>query len=505
MDKRRTFIGATPLGAWVGAAVTVVMAFVPLLRPFVPFFAGVIFLYMAFESWIRQSDLHHRLQAAKMPEIQVKVQPEGPSFQEVLRAIPDPVMIVSGFEQDDIAGRWIVFANDAARKEFHMESDGGILVSSVRNPEVLECVDEALFGRIARTTTFDTTGGAREQYWRAFASPLPVENPQDNRLALLVIRDETDARRMERMRADFLANASHELRTPLASLTGFIETLRGPARDDAGAREKFLTIMAAQADRMGRLIYDLLSLSRIEMNEHVPPSGEADLVLAVRDVVEGLTLIAQEKGVKIKVTAPKPGLYPIIGDRDQILQVAQNLVDNALKYAPRGSEVTVDVEFDLKLEQAVQSTDKTAARLVLLRPDRNVHEYYARVRVRDNGPGIRREHLPRLAERFYRVEGQKSGDRLGTGLGLAIVKHIINRHRGGLVVESLGAQAEARDVGEGLPDEKVAALPVPEPATFTLFCAYFPQSRAYGAGETTPRLAASEGVVQSSAPLKDAG
>jgi two-component system phosphate regulon sensor histidine kinase PhoR len=495
------------MGAWAGAAVTVAMAFVPLLRPFVPFFAGVIFLYMAYESWVRQSDLYHRLKAAKAPEVQVKVQPEGPSFQEVLRAVPDPVMIVSGFEQDDIAGRWIVFANDAARKEFHMEGEGGLLVSTVRNPEVLECVDEALFGRIPRVTIFDTTGGAREQYWRAFATPLPVANERDphNRLALLVIRDETDSRRMERMRADFLANASHELRTPLASLTGFIETLRGPAKDDAGAREKFLTIMATQADRMGRLIYDLLSLSRIEMNEHVPPSGEADLVLAVRDVVEGLTLIAQEKGVKFQINAPKPGLYPIIGDRDQILQVAQNLVDNALKYAPRGSDVCIEVDFDLTPDQAMASTDKTASKLVLLRPDRNVHEHYARVRVRDNGPGIRREHLPRLAERFYRVEGQKSGDRLGTGLGLAIVKHIINRHRGGLVVESLGAQSDPRESGEGL-DDKIAALPAQAPATFTVFTAYFPQSRAYGAGGAVPRLVVSDGVTQPrAARLKDAG
>ncbi len=329
---------------------------------------------------------------------------------------------------------------------------------------------------------------------------MPVEG--DQRLALLVMRDETDSRRMERMRADFLANASHELRTPLASLTGFIETLRGPAKDDEGARDKFLNIMATQADRMGRLIQDLLSLSRIELNEHVPPAGEADLVLAVRDVTEGLSLIAAEKGVSLKVTAPKPGLYPIIGDRDQILQVVQNLVDNALKYAPRSSEVTIDVDFDRTMQQAMVGSDPAAAKLVLLRPDRNVHDHYAVVRVRDGGPGIRREFLPRLAERFYRVEGQKSGDRLGTGLGLAIVKHIINRHRGGLVVESVSQPGAPEDLVM-LPrdgDDKVAKLPGAHQPTFTAFTAYFPQSRAYGAA-TGPRLI----ETPPAPPLQDAG
>ncbi|MBW8733712.1 MAG: ATPase [Asticcacaulis sp.] len=500
MERQRTFWNTVPLGTWIGICALIGCAVFAPLRWLAAPVAVVVLAYTVFQFWLRILDLQDRIESLKAPEVQVKVQPEGPSFQEVLRAIPDPVMIVSGFEPHDIAGRWIVFANDAARKVFAITDDGGLLVSAIRTPEVLECVDEALFGRIARSVIFDTNGGARDQFWRAFTSPLPVEGRDSDkhpRLALLVMRDETDARRMERMRADFLANASHELRTPLASLAGFIETLRGPAKDDEKARDKFLTIMATQADRMGRLIYDLLSLSRIEMSEHVPPSGEADLVLAVRDVVEGLTLIASEKGISLKVSAPKPGLYPIIGDRDQILQVVQNLVDNAMKYAPRGSDVTIDVQFDKTLSEAMIGSDAQSARLVLLRPDRNVHDYYAIVRVRDNGPGIRREFLPRLAERFYRVEGQKSGDRLGTGLGLAIVKHIINRHRGGLVVESIGDAPPGDDPMLREPESeggKVTPLPVPGLPTFTAFTACFPQIRAFGdAG--VPRLAASEGVA----------
>jgi two-component system, OmpR family, phosphate regulon sensor histidine kinase PhoR len=495
MDERRTFLSAIPIGTLIGVAVLIGMALIEPVRPFVVFAALAVIGYTLVEMWLRHGELQAQMEPRPARLEPVSLRSIGPDFREALAAIPDPVVIVSGIEPDDIAGRWIVFVNAAAQKVFHIESKGGLLVSAIRTPEVLECVDEALFGGISRSVTFETTGGAREQYWRAFASPLPTEG-EEHRLALLVVRDETDMRRMEKMRADFLANASHELRTPLASLAGFIETLRGPAKDDEKARDKFLTIMATQADRMGRLIHDLLSLSRIELNEHVPPSGEADLVLAVKDVVEGLSLIAQQKGVAFRIEAPKPGLYPIIGDRDQILQVAQNLIDNALKYAPKGSEVVIEIAFDCTLSQAIAATDATAAKLVLLRPDRNVHEHYATLRVRDSGPGIRREHLPRLAERFYRVEGQKSGDRLGTGLGLAIVKHIINRHRGGLVVESIGVQGAAEDlVMLDSETDKVASLPVASVTTFTAFTAYFPQSRAFGS-MTGPRLIE---------PLKDAG
>lgn len=499
MDKRRSVWDVVPMGSVIGMVILIAIAWAPILRPFLIYAALLVIAYTMYKYVVIIGDAESRIKALKAPEKQVKVQPQGPSFQEVLRAIPDPVLIIGGIEPDDIAGRWIVFANTAARTMFRMENEGGLLVSTIRNPEVLECVDEALFGGISAQTGFDMAGGARDQIWRAYSCPLPFEGME--RLALLTLRDETDARRMERMRADFLANASHELRTPLASLTGFIETLRGPARDDAKAREKFLDIMATQADRMGRLIQDLLSLSRIELNEHVPPSGEADLTLAVRDVVDGVSLIAGSKDVTIAVTAPKPGLYPIIGDRDQILQVVQNLVDNALKYAPRGSKLSVDIRYDLELEQAMAGTGTSGSRLVLLRPDRNVHDFYAQVTVRDNGPGIRREFLPRLAERFYRVEGQKSGDRLGTGLGLAIVKHIVNRHRGGLVVESRSAPTiGGDDVLERAPAGKVAALPVTEPETFTSFSVCFPQRHAYGIGDETPRL-----IVSDVRSTRDAG
>jgi two-component system phosphate regulon sensor histidine kinase PhoR len=250
------------------------------------------------------------------------------------------------------------------------------------------------------------------------------------------------------MRADFLANASHELRTPLASLTGFIETLRGHAKDDPVARDRFLNIMATQADRMARLIDDLLSLSRIELNEHIAPDGCVDLTQAVSDVIDALSPLSAETGVQIQTAMPPRGEALVVGDRDQIVQVVQNLIDNAVKYS-RGRDgsvsgsVIVECGVGVSGDAALALRKPSASRLSLLTPDQTGEEIYVYLRINDSGPGIRREYLPRLAERFYRIEGQKSGERSGTGLGLAIVKHIMNRHRGGLAVESLEGEGAA--------------------------------------------------------------
>jgi len=368
--------------------------------------------------------------------------PDRPSGEPALlkslfEALADPVLVVSGGEADDIADRRVVLANAAARELLRVPREGGLLVSALREPAVLEAVDEALFGGLERTTGYAGVG-AQTRHWRALTRPLA---PADGRaLALVVLRDETEVRRMELMRVDFLANASHELRTPLASLSGFIETLKGHARDDPKARDKFLDIMATQADRMGRLVADLLSLSRIELNEHIPPSGRVDLARATSDVIDAVSVLSAERQVRIVLQGPAVAA-PVHGDRDEIVQVVQNLVDNAIKYSAQGDAIEVVIQPDLTLEQASApwsggNRGDGATRLPLVRPDREPGLRYAAVTVRDHGPGMAREHLPRLTERFYRVEGQKSGERAGTGLGLAIVKHIVNRHRGGLTVES---------------------------------------------------------------------
>jgi two-component system, OmpR family, phosphate regulon sensor histidine kinase PhoR len=210
------------------------------------------------------------------------------------------------------------------------------------------------------------------------------------------------------MRADFVANASHELRTPLASLSGFIETLQGSARNDAQARERFLDIMKAQATRMARLIDDLLSLSRIELKAHVQPTHQVDLASIVRQVADGLQTLARDRGVEVKINLlPEPLM--VRGDRDELIRVFENLVENALKYGASGKRIDI----------AIAAGDDEAL-----------------VAVRDYGPGIAPEHLPRLTERFYRVDVTESRAQGGTGLGLALVKHILHRHRARLGIDS---------------------------------------------------------------------
>ncbi len=366
---------------------------------------------------------------------------EAQTYVLALELAPNPVLLVSGEDQDDIAGRRVLFANAEARDLLRIGREGTLLVTAVRHPSVLEAIDEALFGRTSRVLNYES-GGGQDRFWRVWTKPLPPSQLHP-RLALVIMRDETDVRLNERMRADFLANASHELRTPLASLTGFIETLRGHAREDVAARDRFLAIMARQAERMARLIDDLLSLSRIELNEHIRPGGSCDLALAVGDVVDALAPQITVKGLKIILDMPGTGCAEVVGDRDQVVQVVQNLLDNAVKYAPAGGSVSVSVREGLSLEGAtaprpgdVRQTAPNGGRMPLLTPVRNGSERYVLLRVDDGGPGMAREHLPRLTERFYRVEGQRSGERMGTGLGLAIVKHIVNRHRGGFFVES---------------------------------------------------------------------
>jgi two-component system phosphate regulon sensor histidine kinase PhoR len=379
----------------------------------------------------------------------------SPDFAAVVNALPDPILVVIGNTPEDIAGRRYIFANPAARELLRLEQDQGLLVSAIRDPQVLEAVDEALFAGVAAERVYETAG-VQLRVHRVQTRPLDP-GPEGAPMAVLAFRDETELRQVERMRVDFLANASHELRTPLASLAGFIETLRGHARDDASVREKFLRIMQSQAERMNRLIDDLMSLSRIELNEHVAPDDAVDLTLAVRDAVDAVTPMARSRGVLFAPLAPGAAGAWITGDRDQVHQVVQNLVDNALKYSAEGDTIRATIETGLTWREASAGVRTDAARLSLLAPDHGA-ETYSVVRVSDEGIGMPREHLPRLTERFYRVEGQKSGEREGTGLGLAIVKHIVNRHRGGLVVESAQGQGTTFTVAFPMSSDEAPAV-----------------------------------------------
>jgi two-component system phosphate regulon sensor histidine kinase PhoR len=436
---RRAAVSLSLLVAASGVAVLIVLWALGWLGTTPAVFAGVMVAVIGVYAYARG-----RPSAVRSPVQSASSAAEGEAralpFALILERLADPVLLAAGGERPNLNTRRFLFANAAARALLRIQRPEGPLSTAIRAPEVLAAVDEALFDRVTGHALYQA-GGVQDRVWRVRVEPLDVEG--ETRLALISLRDETEFRRSERTRADFLANASHELRTPLASLTGFIETLRGHAREDPAARDRFLAIMHVQAVRMRRLIDDLMSLSRIELGEHIPPSGQIDLSLAVIDVLDALGPLAEERGVVFRQMLPPLGQAVVVGDRDQILQVVQNLAENALKYTPAGGAVTVRLETQLGAGAFAGPKSASMAHLSLLTPDHAIERRYAALRVEDEGPGIARENLPRLTERFYRVEGQKSGEHAGTGLGLAIVKHIVNRHRGGLTVESAEGRGAA--------------------------------------------------------------
>jgi two-component system phosphate regulon sensor histidine kinase PhoR len=285
---------------------------------------------------------------------------------------------------------------------------GRDLAVALRQPALLAAADAVLRGEGDRLVEFDLAAPVEHHF---SARVVPLTPARADGRAALILHDVTVLKRSERLRADFAANASHELRTPLTALIGFIETLRGPAHDDADARDRFLAIMAEQSTRMRRLVEDLLSLAKIEMNEHQTPTDRVDLADLIGRVATGLDQRAAGRGMTIR-TILAPDLPPALGDGDELAQVIQNLVDNAIKYARPGSAISVEAGPSAKRPDAIA------------------------VAIRDEGDGIPREHLVRLTERFYRVDAARSRELGGTGLGLAIVKHIVNHHRGHLEIES---------------------------------------------------------------------
>jgi two-component system phosphate regulon sensor histidine kinase PhoR len=334
------------------------------------------------------------------------------SDERVLDSLPDPLVML------DTEGR-ITRANEAARVLFNREPAGQEITSLLRDPSVLETIETVVDGDHPSRQATWIMPGAVEREFEVRATRLPTEGVDGSR-ALLTLHDITALRRLERMRADFVANASHELRTPLSSLIGFTETLAGSARDDAEARDAFLGIMLEQAQRMQRLIEDLLSLSRIEMEEHTPPSTPVELPPLLGSVTKFLGIKAKERGMEIRVETPSI-LPEAVGDGDQLTQVFQNLLDNAIKYGRKGTPVTARITLCDRGPAAMPATLRGPC---------------LRVSVINQGDGIGKEHIPRLTERFYRVDKARSRAMGGTGLGLAIVKHVIARHRGALTIES---------------------------------------------------------------------
>lgn len=339
------------------------------------------------------------MNAPRAPDLQDLIL--SPFAAQLVAAMPEPAILV------DREGR-VAAANPPALALLPGLKVEESLVLALRAPDVGDARRRVLASGEAETVLWSERVPV-ERLFEVSVAPLAADGAVA--ATLLTLRDLTELRRVERLRVDFIANASHELRTPLASLLGFIETLQGSARDDPRARDRFLAIMREQGLRMARLIEDLLSLSRIEQKEHVRPDTVVDLTQATRGVIDALSPMAEELGVEVRFAAAESTL--VLGDRDELVRVAENLIENAIKYGVRTGEAKglVEVVIAIKAKDAALS-------------------------VRDHGNGISPEHLPRLTERFYRVDPGQSRAKNGTGLGLAIVKHILTRHRGRLAIAS---------------------------------------------------------------------
>ncbi len=331
-----------------------------------------------------------------------ELQPEQTFSQlDLAQAVADPLIV---FDRQGV----VVYANPAALAAFDPVSPGTMLQLRFRAPELQGLIETALHrGDFSAQVEYNERI-PEERAYRVSATRLDTGHS----LYALLFRDHSEARRIDRMRADFIANASHELRTPLASISGFIETLRGPARNDEAARERFLTIMQEQAGRMARLLDDLLSLSRVEMKAMLKPGEHAGLGEILQTVIATSEPRAKDAGIAIE-TQMEDGAFEVRGDRDELIQVFENLVENAFKYGRSGARITVSLRHEVESGQ----TGIAAS-------------------VRDYGAGISPEHIPRITERFYRIDAEASRNQKGTGLGLAIVKHIVTRHRARLIVRS---------------------------------------------------------------------
>lgn len=393
------------LTAFCSAVVAVVVFGVPFWPA-----AGAVLLMTAVAAFVPRRSVSRRVKLKSQRELR-RMWP-GTGMKVTVDALPTPCFVADG--------RGITrYVNAQALATYDGVKPGDPLSFSLRAPSLLEAFDRVCStGGEERISWIEKV--PTESWYEAHIAPIymPGSGNQERLrerpdFILVVIQDLTENRRLERMRTDFVANASHELRTPLASLTGFIETLQGPARNDTEAQERFLSIMLDQAGRMRRLIDDILSLSRIELKAHVRPATVVDLTEIIRHTADALSPLARDLGVEIRIDLPDIPVR-LKGDRDELIQVVENLIENALKYGSSGKVVDVRVY--------EQSVDQDADYWVLS--------------VRDYGEGIPREHLPRLTERFYRVDVESSRALKGTGLGLAIVKHILTRHRARMEVES---------------------------------------------------------------------
>lgn len=323
------------------------------------------------------------------------------TIRAMFDAFVDPLLLLDESQR-------ILQVNQSAKARFKSMEIGADIRTIIDTPPLQVAVEHAIHGEASDAIELVLPDNLDFTY-SANVTPLFFSARSGTPRVMITLHDITDVRRSEQLRVDFLSNASHELKTPLASLLGFIETLQGPAKDDPEAHERFLAIMHSQASRMARLVQDLLSLARIEFNEHITPTGRVDIAVLAQQAIAQLESKAAERNVKLRLHPVAKNFPAVFGDADQLMQLLQNLIENAIKYTTEGTPIEVTL---------VQEGPK-------------IH-----LVVRDHGPGIERQHLARLTERFYRIDSGRSRSMGGTGLGLSIVKHIINRHRGTLLIES---------------------------------------------------------------------
>lgn len=338
----------------------------------------------------------------------LEVRPEtdrlDPGAEAVVEALAEPALVVD-------RELTLTYQNPASVAPLGRLQVGVAIHLRFRAPHVISAIEDAVStGRRSATTLEERRGADRS--FQIEVLPVAARDGGEPSIFLVIFYDRTVARQTERIRTDFVANASHELRTPLASLTGFIETLQGPAQNDAEAREKFLAIMRDQAGRMSRLIDDLLSLSRIEMKRHLPVSRPVELGEILKTVADQLAPLADDMGITIETELGEEPMH-VAGEPDELMQVFSNLLENACKYGRDGERVVMRLRAGEERGRPVVDAS-----------------------VLDFGPGIEAEHLPRLTERFYRVDVGSSRAMKGTGLGLAIVRNILQRHKARLIVES---------------------------------------------------------------------
>lgn len=366
--------------------------------------------HISFAAASELSSLYTQIAAAFRDRIAL-LEAQTSTDAEILDHLPNPVVMVNRH-------RVVTGFNRAAKGLFHNLETGRDLTRFIRDPILLDAFDDVANERQTMKHAEFVLASDAHRHFDVLTARLPAATGDRN--YVLTFSDLTELRKLEQMRADFATDAGHELRTPLSVLLGFIETLEGPAKDDPDALNQFLPVMRDQAQRMQHLIEDLLSLARIELNEHTPPSEDCNVGKIIGKVAESLAMKAKDKGMNIRVTSTLDDTE-MVGEEKELTQVFVNLVENAIKYGHANTDVEVSISL-------AQNPPGALARFR--------HDRIMAVAIRDHSDGIAREHLPRLTERFYRVDTARSRAVGGTGLGLAIVKHLVQRHRGTMQIES---------------------------------------------------------------------